>query len=132
MKTVITNGLLRVAALIAVPAGALGSLGFMFRVGQRNQSVLLAVLFAGWVLLPFVGLVWAYLASKRWTASAQTMLHWLMLIIALGSLLIYGNVALGPPRPQPARFFLLVPLASWVLIALVAAIGAKKARPEVE
>jgi hypothetical protein len=37
-------------------------------------------------------------------------------------LAIYGNVALGRPRAQPAFSFLVVPLASWGLIATVALI----------
>lgn len=50
-----------------------------------------------------------------------------MLAVALGSLIIYGAVALGPPRPQPAAYFLLVPLGSWLLglaaVSLVAMIS---------
>ena len=39
-----------------------------------------------------------------------------MLILALGSVAIYADVAFGPPREKPAFVFLVVPLASWLLI----------------
>lgn len=50
-------GLLRAVALIAVVAGAGGSIGLMLWAGHRNPSRLLIVLFAIWVLSPFVALV---------------------------------------------------------------------------
>ena len=58
---------LRTAALIALPAGATGSVGFMLRAGHRNPSCVLLVLFATWVLSPFVALVFAIIVSKHWS-----------------------------------------------------------------
>ena len=49
-------GLLHAAALIALPAGAVGSVGLLLRAGQRNNSRLLLVLFTIWVLSPFLAL----------------------------------------------------------------------------
>jgi hypothetical protein len=46
-------------------------------------------------------------------------LHSLMLVLTLGSLAIYGEVAFGPPRAKPAAVFLMVPLASWLIMAVV-------------
>jgi len=40
----------------------------------------------------------------------------LMVVVAVGSLAIYGEVAFGPPRPQPAFWFLVVPAASGYLV----------------
>jgi hypothetical protein len=114
-------GLLRGAALIAAPAGAVGSLALMFLVGRRQPSIILIVLFTGWVLSPFAALLWAEVLSKRWPVVPRATLHIVMLAITLGSLAVYGVVALGPPRPKPASAFLIVPLASWLLIATVAA-----------
>ena len=111
--------LLRKAALLAVPASALGSLGFTLWVGQRNDSRILLVLFMLWVSSPFIALGWVGLASQRWAAPGRTILHVLILALALGSLVIYGESALGPPRAKPAFIFLVVPLVSWLLIAMV-------------
>lgn len=111
--------LIRSGVLIAVVAGAAGSLGLMFRVGRHQNSFLLLALFTGWVLAPFMALIWAHFVARRWTAVARTTLYALMLVITAGSLGLYGDVAFGPPRPQPAFRFLWVPLASWLLLALV-------------
>ncbi len=77
------------------------------------------VLFALWVLSPFGVLVWTYIASKRWSALTRPTLYILMLALTLASLAIYGDVALGPPRAQTAFVFVVVPPASWLLIAIV-------------
>ncbi len=119
-------GLLRTVTLIAVPAGALGSVGFMLVVGHRNKSILLMVLFVIWVLSPFVALVLANVISKRWSVLMRATLHGVMLLLTAASLAVYGNVAFGPPRPQPAFFFLMVPLGSWLLIATVVSIATLK------
>jgi hypothetical protein len=112
-------GLLRVASLIAVLGGAVGSIGLMLHTGSRQRSLILIGLFTAWVLSPFVALVYAHVVSKHWSVVSRVTLFILMLILTLGSLVIYGDVALGPPRPKPASVFLVVPLASWLLIAIV-------------
>ena len=117
-------GLLRAAALIAVLVGAVGSVGLMLYVGRRNDSRILLVLFVLWVLSPFMVLVLANVVSKRWSVLTRATLYSAMLVLTLGSLAIYGDVALGPPRPKPAFVFLVVPLASWLLIAIVLPIAA--------
>jgi len=99
-----------------VVVGATASIGLMLHVGRRNPSRTLLVLFAVWVLSPFVGLALAAGGSPRWLVAAREKVHVVMLIVVLGSLAIYGQVAFGPPRPRPAFAFLVVPLASWGLI----------------
>src|ERR1019366_3092384 len=107
MKSGSSFGLLRVVSLIVLVAGAAGSLDMVFRVGHRNPSHLLMGLFVVWVSSPFVALVVANLYSKRWSIPS--------LVVALGSLAVYMDVALGPPRSQPAFVFLVVPLVSWTV-----------------
>ena len=121
-------GLLRVASLITVLAGAVGSFGLMVHVGTRQRSLILIGLFTGWLLSPFVGLVCVHVVSKHWSVRIRAMVYSMMLILTLGSLVIYGDVALGPPRPKPAFAFLVVPLASWLLIAIVVPIAALTSR----
>jgi hypothetical protein len=116
-------GILRGVTLVAVVAGAVGSVALMLVVGHRNPSRLLLVLFVIWVLSPFVALLLANGGSKRWPVLTRATLHGLMLVITLGSLAIYGNVAFGPPRPKPAFLFLVVPLGSWLLIAIAISIA---------
>ena len=85
-------GLLRAVALIAVVAGALGSVGLMLWVGHRNPSRVLLVLFAIWDLSPFIALVLADIVSKRWSVLTRATLYGVMLILTLGSLAFYGDV----------------------------------------
>jgi hypothetical protein len=117
-------GLLHASALTAVVAGAVGSLGATLWVGRHNPSLFLMVLFAVWVLSPFIALLLADKLSKRWPVVIRTTLHSLMLVITLSSLALYGDVVLRPPRSTPAARFLLVPLGSWLLMTIIIPIAA--------
>jgi len=81
-------------------------------------------LFTIWVLSPFVALVLAEVVAKRWSVLTRATLHGVMLIVTLGSLAIYGSVAVGPPRSKPAFMFLVVPFGSWLLVAIAVGIAA--------
>jgi hypothetical protein len=120
-------GLLRALALMALGAGAMGSIGVMLRVGRRAPRFLL-VLFAVWVLSPFIGLAIADKASKRWPARTRATLYSVMLVLALGSFAIYVDVVLRPPAATPAFRFVVVPLASWLLMTTAALISGKLSR----
>lgn len=112
-------GLLRVVALIAVVAGAVGSLGLVLRAGQRTPRLLLVV-FVIWVLSPFVALLWANTVSKRWSVVTRTTLYCVTLVVTLGSLAIYAElVVVKPPGSANAFLFVVVPPASWVLMTIV-------------
>ena len=121
-------GLLHAAGLIAVLVGAVGSVGLMLHAGRNNPSRLLLVLFVLWVLSPFIVLVLANMVSKRWSVLTRATLSTVMMVLAVGSLAIYGDVALGPPRPKPAFVFVVVPPASWLLIGIVLPIVALVSR----
>jgi hypothetical protein len=113
------------AALLAAVIGAAGSVWFMYLAGARQRSGILILMFTVWVLSPFVGLV---AADHRWKDRAppfRATLHVVTLLVALGSLAVYGEVALGPPRLKPARFFLMVPLLSWVILAIAVSIAGR-------
>jgi hypothetical protein len=117
-------GFLRAAALIVVLGGAAGSLGFMFRAGHRQNSRILLLIFAIWVLSPFMALVLAHLISTRWSAPIRATLYSVMLVLTLASLAIYGDVALGHATLKVGFVFLVVPPASCLLIAIAIAIAA--------
>ena len=117
-----TNGrwLSAVAAL-----GACGSLGLTLWVG-RNAPRLLLVMFLMWVASPFAALLAAGRWSNPWAMSARATLPALVLLITLASLTVYTVAATRWARPTPA--FLMVPLASWLLIAAGAGRAAWMAR----
>ena len=116
-------GLLRAVALIAVMAGAVGSLGLMLRAGQRTPRFLLVV-FVFWVASPFVALAWANVVSKRWPVLIRATLYGVTIVITLGSLAYYGGVVLPPPGSPRAFVFVAVPPASWLLMTIVVSIAA--------
>src|SRR6267378_2316543 len=115
--------LLRAVALIAVVVGAVGSVGLILWVGRGNPSRVLLGLFVIWDLSPFIGLLLAEMVSKRCSFITRATLNIVMLIVALSSLALYGDVVLRP-RPQPAFMFLVVPLGSWLFMTIVVPIAA--------
>lgn len=117
--------LFRAASLIGLGVGAIGAEAMMLYVGRQNPSRILLVLFTGWVLGPFIGLVLAQDLSKNWPAVMRTTLNALTLCLSAASLAIYARVAFGPRIPQPAFAFLAVPLASWLIAAIALWIAAR-------
>ena len=115
--------LLRTAALAAVLIGAVGSVGFTLRAGQRNPSRLLIALFVLWVLSPFIAMLFGSFLFKDWQALTRRTLQSVALILSLVSLAIYGWVALGPPRTKTAFVFLVVPPLSWLLMVLAVSVA---------
>ena len=84
------GGGLRSAARVALIAGAAGSIALMMRAGARQRSILLIVLFAGWVLSPFLALALANLRAARWPARVRTALYAAMIGVSCLCLAIYG------------------------------------------
>jgi MFS family permease len=109
VKKLSNYDLLRVIALIVLFAGAVSSLTLMFNAGRNQNSILLIVLFTGWVLSPFIGLFIAHMISKRWLGKTRLTIYLLIIFIAIASFK-----------------FLVVPLISWVLILIIVPIKRKK------
>jgi hypothetical protein len=117
-------GLLRAVSLLALVAGAAGSLVFMFRAGQQTPPLLLLT-FMIWILAPFVVLLWAARLSKRWSIPTQVAFYCVMLLVALGSLAIYGEwVNIRPAGSANAFLFVAVPPVSLLVITIVVSIAA--------
>ena len=127
MKKINYNSL-RIIALIVLFVGAISSLVLMFNAGHNQKSILLIVLFTGWVLSPFMGLFIAEMISKRWLPKTRLAIFWLIIFIALASLIFYSG-ALNVPGTKPAFKFLIVPLISWILILVIVPI--KRKRPNI-
>ena len=110
---------LQAAALIALIAGAVGSLVFMFHAGEHTPRLLL-VLFTIWVLSPFVVLLWAIIMSKRWSALTRTILYCVTFIVPLSSLAIYSEwIDVRPAGSANAFLFVVVPPVSLIFIAIL-------------
>ena len=116
-------GRLRAVALIAVAAGAVGSVWLMLRAG-RSAPRLLLVLFVIWALSPFAALAWANLVSQRWSVLTRAALYGVTLVITLGSLAVYGRIILPPAGSPNAFVFVVVPPGSWLLMVMVVPLAA--------
>jgi hypothetical protein len=116
-------GNVRAAGLIALMVGAAGSFGLFLRAGQRTPRLLL-VSMAIWVLSAFIVLMLANVIAKRWSRITRATLYVVMLVVALGSLVVYGDDAMGHRRPQAAFVYVLVPPVCWLLITIAVATAA--------
>lgn len=119
---------LRVAAVDALMTGAAVSLALMLRAGRRQNSLILLLLFGIWVLTPFIAALWVHLVSKHWPVATRAMLYVVMLVLTVGSLIVYGNAVFGRPKAKIGFIFLVVPFASWLLITIPVAVAAIKLR----
>jgi hypothetical protein len=118
------------ARIIAI-AGAMCSLGLMLYAGRNQRSVILIVLFTGWVLSPFVGLLVADAFSHGWSIATRNAVSALMVLVAIASVAAYGYDAFRPGRTKAAAIFLIVPFISWfTMVVVVSAValrsGSKK------
>jgi dienelactone hydrolase len=119
---------LSVAALLLPIAGAVGSVVLVIRAEYRHDSGMLVALSALWVLSPFAVLVVANRISGRWSVFNRAALHGVTLILTVGSLAIYASVISTPLGSNRAVPFLVVPVGSWLLISIVAAMAAVLSR----
>ena len=100
--------LLRTIAVVVVLAGAVGSLAMTLYAGQKNNSVLLVLLFAIWVLSPFIAFLIANVITRLWNDLNRKTLYYIMIFLPVVSLVCYSG-AISPPGLKPAFIFLVVP-----------------------
>ena len=105
--------------------GALACLGLTIRAGRNNHSLILILLFGIWVFTPFMGLVVAYILSNRWSAITRKVIYLLAMVLTVVSLLIYSGVWI-PTHMKPAFMFLIFPLLSWIILAVVIPLTASR------
>jgi hypothetical protein len=112
---------LRAAGRAVTVLGAVVSVGLTLWVGRGG--LVLMVLFLGWVLLPFAGLLLADRMAVRWSPVTRKTLYIAMLVVAVGSVAAYADVAVRP-RAQPAFMFLVIPLCSWAVTVIAIGVTA--------
>jgi hypothetical protein len=91
----------------------------MLRACRFNDSKVALALIAIWILSPTIALVLADVIAKRWLIFCRATVYCLMLVVALGSVIIYGIDVLVPLSPRRGFPYALVPAVSWLLIAIV-------------
>jgi 2-C-methyl-D-erythritol 4-phosphate cytidylyltransferase len=77
-----------------------------------------------WVLSPFLVLLVAAMFASRWPAGKRAKLYVLMLVLSLVTVLIY-TVDAFTPHAKAAVVFVVVPPASWLVMAIAAGLAAK-------
>ena len=108
---------LRSLARVALAAGAVGSVLLLRRAGARQPSIVLILLFTGWVLSPFLALALANVRSAHWQPATRAAVYGAMLGVSFISLAVYTLQALLPGL-KAGFIYLVVPGACWVLIGL--------------
>ena len=109
--------LLRVAGVAALFVGAAGSIGLFFHASEHPPPLLI-VLFLIWILSPFVALGAIEMISKRWSVVTRSTLYVVMLVVAFGTLAVYGYDAIARRTARAAVVYVLVAPMSWLLIAI--------------
>jgi hypothetical protein len=127
IKKILNIRFLRSMALVCILTGAVGSLVLTFHTGRKNNSVLLPLLFAVWVLSPFIAFLISDIISRRWSILSRAGLYCLIIVFTVCSLLCYGGL-LSPPGVKPAFVFLIVPLISWVLLVILIPLSERLSR----
>jgi hypothetical protein len=123
-KKEILDRLYGIAIIESVTTGLIAA-GLTIYVGG---TPLLLVIFVLWVLSPFAGLAFAAIRSKTWKPRGQMILYGLIMLLSLASLVVYGINAVSQLGDKPAFIFLVVPLVSWVLIAVVVPLATVKGK----
>ena len=96
----------------------------MLRACRFNDSGIALALIAVWILSPMIALVLAEVVAKRWLIFGRAAVYGLMLVVALGSVMIYGIDVFIPLSPRKGFPYALVPAVSWLLIIIVLVIAA--------
>lgn len=114
---------LRTVARLALPAGAAGSVLLLMRAGSRQRSILLMLLFTGWVLSPFLALALANLRARAWQPYTRTALYGAILGVTFISISVYTLTSMLPGA-KAGFVYLVVPAACWLLIGMALATAA--------
>jgi hypothetical protein len=120
-------GFLRTLTVTVIVIGGIISNGFTLHAGHHNRSVFLIILFLGWVSSPFIGLLLACFLSNLWPVVTRKVLYIGMILMVICSVVGYSGV-FSPSGTKPAFVFLVIPLISWILIAIAIPVVISQAR----
>jgi glucose-6-phosphate-specific signal transduction histidine kinase len=110
--------LLRSFTMGILIAGACAALAFTLQAGQYNNSFLLIFIFAIWTISPFCFMIAASLISRFWQERYKLTLYISIIIITVLSLLAYSRI-FSLPGSKPAFVFIITPLFSWIISAII-------------
>ena len=108
---------LRRASAITLSVATAVCLALMVVAG-RQSPILLAVLFCGWVLSPFLGLALCFGTAER--LARRTGVDAAIMALSIASGAFYALIAVRPPPTARAAPYLLAPAVSWLLVGVIA------------
>ena len=109
----------RLAATAALVIGAIGSLALMARMGWRQPSALVIVLFVIWDAAPFVLLGLAVRAARGWNMRVRAAVYAVSIAVSIASFGAYLVDTIGPPHPQAAFMYVIVPPIAVIAAGIV-------------
>ena len=107
---------MRIAARLVIVLCALGSLACTLYAGHNNRSMLLVLLFAVWVLAPFLALLMLLPRWERALLPRAPLLQTCVMIFCIAVCFVYAMNAWHPHGHSAAAPFLLGPMFSWSAI----------------
>ena len=119
---------LHTAAQVAAVVGAVGSVALTLFAGRNNNLPFLMILMSGWVFAPFMAYALASKYSGRWAPSTRAALDFVIVLVAVASLAIYGRDVLRPPASKAAAVYVATPIAAWLLMLISVSITALLSR----
>ena len=111
-----SRGRRRASAIVLMVSAAV-CLALMVVAG-RQSPLLLAVLFCGWVVLPFLGLALCDRAADRLVQ--RTGADAAITTLSIASVLFYALIAVRPLGGAMAAPYLLAPAVAWLLVGVIA------------
>ena len=123
--TLSPKGSWHLAATVITSVAAAGSFVLMLRAGRLQHSLILMLLYTIWVLSPFGALVTLGIASGRWPRVRRSAVDATKLLVGIASLVVYSAEVFGYLRLKAGFTFLVVPLLSWLVIAVLVLFGSR-------
>ena len=108
---------LRRASGITLALSAAVCLALMVAAG-RQSPLLLATLFCGWVLSPFLGLGLCFRAAAR--LMRRTGVDASIAVFSIASAAFYAFIVVRPLPTARALPYLVAPAVAWLLVAMIA------------
>ena len=125
MKTKPNRKSLPLISILILLAGAVGSIVFTLNAGRNNSSVLLPILFIGWVISPYLALLAIHFYSRLRQSFSDAFYLRMTGFITLFTTVAYSGI-FSPKGMKPAFVFLVVPLISWMIIVLMSLLSMRK------
>jgi hypothetical protein len=112
----------KVSASVSIIAGIV-SIVLLFNASE-HPPIILRTLFIGWVLVPYIGMIIITNITKKRDEKSQRLIFYSLISLSLLSMIAFTGI-FRPENSKPAFTWLIVPLVSWIIIAIILLISKK-------